>query len=755
MKNRPVAFLIAVFFVLMTASTVVYSQTSDAPGMTGLETYLPYYHTETLLATPLLRNQADTGSMDMSALFQDNLQLMEEEDWVLINSQDYNFSVPPGEHYAFRFDPTVSSLESNPPVTNFSDICNEAIDRAPSWLRNDLIDMLLQYSDLGFLQDIIAEQILNTEDPYVDEVAYILAHLSPELLISGRMSWDLTLVLENVQDVYAADEVLDYVRINDHGTSSDDDYWSTTEYAIRAADGDTIQVEIDRELYYMFIVHPRITDEIPSYINPETGSAAAPPTGRFWREFILNHADEGYTPLCDYLEDCGIMYGNIFNNNTDDNGAIGIITRYIQDIMDFGSGSERPIQPVRIYALHLGRCGEHQDITAAAGRAALIPVAGTTAITEDHVWDEFWDGFQWTQWEPVNNYVNHPLSYQGWGKQFPALFDWRSDGWVWTVTERYHTNTTTLEVVITDVNENPVDGAQIRVISEYLYGGMQLASCGYTDSEGRIVFTIGGGRNIYLNVQCDLGNYPGTGNNGVLAVEESDTDYEYSWSYSYPEAMDIVQCGEATEPPEPTNHYQLSFDYEKINEATYNQIFTDADFVAVMGEGVLDFFVCDQENYDLFANGEEFEAFAAEEIAGEGSLEFTCPTDETWYAVFDNSNSLANYQRISLSAGLFVDENWQDVGENPELPSEFTLIGAYPNPFNSATNVRFALSKQGRTEISIYNINGQLVERYVLGQLSAGLHSVNLNLDGLASGTYLYNLQSGTSVASGRLVLLK
>jgi len=296
--------------------------------------------------------------------------ILELDEWGFLQSISNSLSIPPGDHYAIRIDAASRHLQEITPPINFSPLCREAIERVPHWLRYDFIDNLRLFGNMDYLRDIFAELLLNTQDPYVDEMAFVMAHLSPSMLTGGAMNTDFELLVENIQDVYAADEYLEYVQINDYGSSLDDDYWSTVEYSIRTAEGDTVQIEIDRELYYWYIVHPRITDEVPRYIDPTNGRAIQPPDGRFWRNFFLNEPDDGYQSLREILEGCEIMYGNLWNDNGEGNGAVGAVTRWIREVMVFDSGAERPIQPVRIYALHMGRCGEHQDITAAAARAA-------------------------------------------------------------------------------------------------------------------------------------------------------------------------------------------------------------------------------------------------------------------------------------------------------------------------------------------------------------------------------------------------
>ncbi|MDP8205838.1 MAG: T9SS type A sorting domain-containing protein [Candidatus Electryonea clarkiae] len=739
-------------------SVVTGNESRETTGITGEEIHKLYTVAEVDLAkiiTPGSKLLSRSNALPADTY--PSYEPFNLDGWILLESVSSSVSVPAEGHYALRLDLQAGSIEELRADSILSDNCWEAIERAPEWMRNDLIDNLIEYGFWDFLQEEAADVILNAEEPYVDEVAYTVAHLSPQLIITGDMAWDLGLIADNAEDVYASDEYLDYVQINDYGTVEDGDYWSTAEYSVVTPEGDTTSIEIDRDIYYMYVVHPRISDEAPRYINPATGQATDPPEGKFWRDYFLNEADEDYTSLRDMLEDCGIMYGNMNNNNTEENGAVGLVTRWIQDIMEFGSGQERPIQPVRIYGLHLGRCGEHQDITAAAARAALIPALGTCSFSEDHVWNEFFTGTEWQQWEPVNGYVNNPLAYQGWGKHFPAVFNWVSDGTVWTVTQRYHTETTNLAVQILDAEDNPVDGVKVKMISDYLYGGMQFATCGYTDSDGNVEFSIGGGRNIYLAISGPLGRHPNNQNAGVLVVEDSDTEVEYEWTYNYEESVPTLTFEEAELPQEPSENFHLDLSYEFGNEVTTGIIFSNSNFVSEIGDGAsVDVFVCDEENYELYFDGDEFEAYTEFDVnENGGNVDFTLPEDGAWYVVFSNDNRVVNRHRVDLVADLYVDENYSSVSSNETVPLSYALHPNYPNPFNGVTNVSFSIASAGDTALRVYNIAGREVLNRQLGTLASGAYSVPLVMDDLASGVYFCELNSGSFSASNKMLLLK
>ncbi|MCD4829964.1 MAG: T9SS type A sorting domain-containing protein [Candidatus Cloacimonetes bacterium] len=83
------------------------------------------------------------------------------------------------------------------------------------------------------------------------------------------------------------------------------------------------------------------------------------------------------------------------------------------------------------------------------------------------------------------------------------------------------------------------------------------------------------------------------------------------------------------------------------------------------------------------------------------------------------------------------------------------LLGAYPNPFNPSTTLRFSLAEPGHSTLCVYNIRGRRVATLLDEPLPAGEHSVTWQAEGCASGVYLARLTTPEGVRTARLALLK
>ncbi len=104
--------------------------------------------------------------------------------------------------------------------------------------------------------------------------------------------------------------------------------------------------------------------------------------------------------------------------------------------------------------------------------------------------------------------------------------------------------------------------------------------------------------------------------------------------------------------------------------------------------------------------------------------------------------------------------------KNKELPTEFEIIGNYPNPFNPSTTIKYALPMKSNVRLQIFNITGELINEINLNEQEAGYHSAvwngkNLKGENVSSGMYIYRLmftsiKTGlTKTLSSKMMLLK
>ena len=92
-------------------------------------------------------------------------------------------------------------------------------------------------------------------------------------------------------------------------------------------------------------------------------------------------------------------------------------------------------------------------------------------------------------------------------------------------------------------------------------------------------------------------------------------------------------------------------------------------------------------------------------------------------------------------------------------PEAFALANNYPNPFNPATTIKYALPQAADVELTVYNVVGQSVRTLVAEHQSAGRYVVewdatNGSGHSLSSGMYFYRLEAGGEFLETKKMLL-
>jgi len=101
-----------------------------------------------------------------------------------------------------------------------------------------------------------------------------------------------------------------------------------------------------------------------------------------------------------------------------------------------------------------------------------------------------------------------------------------------------------------------------------------------------------------------------------------------------------------------------------------------------------------------------------------------------------------------------------EIGTLKPMPSDYGLDQNLPNPFNPSTTIKYQLPASGDVSLVIYNLLGQQIRSLVKETLDAGFHSIvwdgkNQLGHQVASGVYIYRLQSGDFTTARRMMLLK
>ena len=200
-----------------------------------------------------------------------------------------------------------------------------------------------------------------------------------------------------------------------------------------------------------------------------------------------------------------------------------------------------------------------------------------------------------------------------------------------------------------------------------------------------------------------------------------------------------------------------------------------ADFVAVKGYGLQVQYDASQLEFvraltDQPLGGSEFAApqvlsdedgilalAAHGDVVADGevalSLVFRARTDieDTVIEITDSQtyDSEFGFNRLALPAPVQLQTR----------PDAFALANNYPNPFNPATTIKYALPQAADVELTVYNVVGQPVRTLVAEHQNAGRYVVewdatNDSGHSLSSGMYFYRLEAGGDFLEVKKMLL-
>jgi photosystem II stability/assembly factor-like uncharacterized protein len=95
------------------------------------------------------------------------------------------------------------------------------------------------------------------------------------------------------------------------------------------------------------------------------------------------------------------------------------------------------------------------------------------------------------------------------------------------------------------------------------------------------------------------------------------------------------------------------------------------------------------------------------------------------------------------------------LGEQEQIPKIFKLFQNYPNPFNPETKISFNAYRSAFVSLSVYDVNGALVEVLMEQKVNAGVHEAKWDGSKYASGVYFYSLKAGDFSESKKMLLIK
>ncbi|UCC44579.1 MAG: T9SS type A sorting domain-containing protein, partial [Candidatus Zixiibacteriota bacterium] len=217
---------------------------------------------------------------------------------------------------------------------------------------------------------------------------------------------------------------------------------------------------------------------------------------------------------------------------------------------------------------------------------------------------------------------------------------------------------------------------------------------------------------------------------------------------------------------------QSKLDYYYVRDVVYGQNF--------LGDPSLKLYTARpaKSSIELTIDGDTFEAFVSADgrepgvcriiVSDTGGVVIDTATDVDGYLLISYPFDPKSLYRVStvrtnmtVSQVSFIGSVVTSVEDADRLlPRGFSLAQNYPNPFNPSTIIEFEIPRATTIKLNLFNCLGQEVAVLADGVYPAGQNRVEwkgLNSGGepVATGVYFYRLETGSRVATRKMLLLR
>jgi hypothetical protein len=117
-------------------------------------------------------------------------------------------------------------------------------------------------------------------------------------------------------------------------------------------------------------------------------------------------------------------------------------------------------------------------------------------------------------------------------------------------------------------------------------------------------------------------------------------------------------------------------------------------------------------------------------------------------AIFSSSGTGTTAKPATLNTGRAVDE----LSDSITIYS-YSLSQNFPNPVSEQTRIDYSIPISGWVKLALFDMQGKQIKIMVNESKNAGSYFYNLHTSTLAKGIYIYTMQSGSFIATRKLVV--
>jgi len=148
-------------------------------------------------------------------------------------------------------------------------------------------------------------------------------------------------------------------------------------------------------------------------------------------------------------------------------------------------------------------------------------------------------------------------------------------------------------------------------------------------------------------------------------------------------------------------------------------------------------------------------------IQGKISVEDQTPVRYASVTFINQNDTTQKYSTITDTCGYYRLTVPSGIDHfDYKLPANIELAQNFPNPFSASTSIQYKLNIKSDVEITIYDLLGREVRKFISDNKSPGVYSViwdgkNEQGKSVATGIYLYQLNAGNESRVGKMLVLQ
>ena len=120
-----------------------------------------------------------------------------------------------------------------------------------------------------------------------------------------------------------------------------------------------------------------------------------------------------------------------------------------------------------------------------------------------------------------------------------------------------------------------------------------------------------------------------------------------------------------------------------------------------------------------------------------------------------NNNLFTVNGDFTIESVIATADGTSSMNTSVNMPGDFHISTAYPNPFNPTTQMSLTLNTSADVSVKVFNMNGQLIDVIANGLMDVGSYNFIWDATNTSSGVYFIQTEVGSEIHNQKIMLVK